>query len=288
MSPCTIVVPCYNEARRLDLAAFLDHALARDDAFLFVNDGSRDQTGPLLDEFCAINPEAFRVLHLPQNRGKAEAVRQGMLAALAQRPRYVGYWDADLATPLSAIADFRAHLEEHSRVEALLGARVRLLGRHIERKAWRHCLGRLFATLAAGVLKIPVYDTQCGAKLFRASEQLKGILAEPFRTTWIFDVELLARLLATIPADLSPADLIHELPLKEWRDVAGSKVKARDFVRAAGQLATIWRTYKLPERTALPAQAPQLPKLPASAPVQSRTSAIEPTSAAKATSGESF
>lgn len=262
MSECTIVVPCYNEARRLDLPAFLAHALRRNDTFLFVNDGSTDETGPLLDEFCAVTPIYFRVLHLPHNQGKGEAVRQGMLAASQRGVQYVGYWDADLATPLSAIADFRAHLDQHPRVEALLGARVRLLGRQIERRALRHCLGRLFATAAAGVLKIPVYDTQCGAKLFRTTDRVRRIFAEPFRTSWIFDVELLARLLETIPMDDDPAELIHELPLAAWRDVAGSKVKARDFVRAAGQLATIWRTYRLPTRTLRPFAAPVSPAPP--------------------------
>ena len=83
MSDCTIVVPCYNEARRLDLQAFLAHVLRHHDTFLFVNDGSTDQTGRLLDELCDVSPASFRVLHLPQNRGKAEAVRQGILSALA-------------------------------------------------------------------------------------------------------------------------------------------------------------------------------------------------------------
>ncbi|MCI0357014.1 MAG: glycosyltransferase [Planctomycetaceae bacterium] len=254
MAECTIVIPCFNEARRLDLRAFLAHTLSREEAFVFVNDGSTDDTGPLLDEFCAVNSDNFRVIHLPQNRGKAEAVRQGMLNALASPTKFVGYWDADLATPLAAIGEFRSYLDQHPRVEALLGARVRLLGRHIERRAMRHYLGRLFATVAAGVLKMPVYDTQCGAKLFRATDRVRGLFAQPFRTTWIFDVELLARMLATIPAEANPAELIHEFPLSQWRDVAGSKVKARDFVRAAGQLATIWRSYRLPNR---PSLAPQ-------------------------------
>lgn len=246
MSECTIVVPCYNEAQRLDLSAFLAHAIQTGDSFLFVNDGSTDQTGALLDEFSDVSPESFHALHLAANRGKAEAVRQGVLQALESRPKYVGYWDADLATPLSAIDEFRTYLNGHPRVEALLGARVRLLGRTIERRALRHCLGRLFATAAAAVLKLPVYDTQCGAKLFRATERVRGIFLQPFRTSWIFDVELLARLLATVECEwpLAADELIHELPLREWRDVAGSKVKARDFVRAAWQLASIWQHYR--------------------------------------------
>jgi len=268
MPECTIVVPCFNEARRLDFSAFLAHALRHDDTFLFVNDGSTDETGPLLDEFREVNPGSFQVLHLPQNRGKAEAVRQGVMQALTGRTNYVGYWDADLATPLEAIGEFRTYLDAHPRVEALLGARVRLLGRTIERRALRHCLGRLFATAAAGVLKLPVYDTQCGAKLFRATDRVRGIFAQPFRTTWIFDVELLARMLETIPADADPAELIHELPLRQWCDIAGSKVKAGDFVRAAGQLASIWRNYRLPDRTPHQVATPRLP------PPQARNDAL--------------
>jgi glycosyltransferase involved in cell wall biosynthesis len=284
MSDCTIVVPCYNEARRLDLQAFVAHVLRHHDTFLFVNDGSTDQTGQLLDELCDVSPSSFRVLHLPQNRGKAEAVRQGVLCALASPARYVGYWDADLATPLETIDEFRTYLNLHSRVEALLGARVRLLGRQIERRTLRHCLGRLFATAAAGVLKIPVYDTQCGAKLFRATQRVRGLFAQPFRTSWIFDVELLARMLATIPADDDPAELIHELPLTAWRDVAGSKVKARDFVRAAAQLATIWQTYRLPQRTS-PCPTIAAPSMPGEQPSRAPQAAKKLKLAAPAENG---
>jgi glycosyltransferase involved in cell wall biosynthesis len=263
MPECTIVVPCFNEARRLDLSAFLAYGLRHGETFLFVNDGSTDDTGPLLDEFCAAHLESFRVMHLPRNLGKAEAVRQGVVQALHRPTRYFGYWDADLATPLEAIGEFRSYLDQHPRVEALLGARVRLLGRQIERRALRHCLGRLFATAAACVLKLPVYDTQCGAKLFRVTARVRRIFERPFLTSWIFDVELLARLLETVPGDVDPAEVIHEMPLGAWRDVAGSKVKARDFVRAAGQLARIWQTYRLPARKTSIA-SPALPSAAAS------------------------
>jgi dolichyl-phosphate beta-glucosyltransferase len=266
--PCTIVVPCYNEAARLDLAAFLAHSVRHGDEFLLVDDGSTDGTGVLLDEFCALHAESLRVLHLAKNHGKAEAVRLGMLRALASGSDYVGYWDADLATPLAAIGQFRTYLDEHPQVEALLGARVRLLGRTIDRRPLRHCLGRLFATAAAWVLDLPVYDTQCGAKLFRPTARVKAAFAEPFTTNWIFDVELLARLLATLPVDETVAaeELIHELPLDEWRDVAGSKVKATDFLRAAGQLVQIYRRYSRQAgraggaAIALPAAAREAPR----------------------------
>src|SRR5688572_30600026 len=137
MAECTIVVPCYNEAQRLDLRAFIDYAARHDEAFLFVNDGSTDGTRDVLDDLCAANREAFSALHMPANRGKAEAVRLGMLQAFASGSKFVGYWDADLATPLAAIGEFRSHLGRHPLVEMVLGARVQLLGRTIDRRLSR-------------------------------------------------------------------------------------------------------------------------------------------------------
>jgi hypothetical protein len=95
------------------------------------------------------------------------------------------------------------------------------------------------------VLDLAVYDTQCGAKLFRADENLRRVLAKPFDSRWVFDVELLARLAVLGREGLAPAleDCVYEAPLRNWRDVKGSKVRGADFVRAAGELALIWLRY---------------------------------------------
>jgi dolichyl-phosphate beta-glucosyltransferase len=170
-----IVIPCYNEADRLDLTAFRqcfdDDRRTR---FLFVDDGSTDRTVEVISELCTrqgdnTSGQACRLLCLKQNQGKAEAVRQGLLSALSEQPRYVGFWDADLATPLSAIAEFRDVLDRQPTLDWVLGSRVLLLGRRIERLRSRHYLGRVWATAASLLLNLPVYDTQCGAKLFRAT-----------------------------------------------------------------------------------------------------------------------
>jgi dolichyl-phosphate beta-glucosyltransferase len=282
MPECIVVIPCFNEAKRLDVQAFVEHSLRDDCALLFVNDGSTDETGAVLDELCEVNPANLSVLHLSQNCGKAEAVRRGIRRAFERQPACVGYWDADLATPLEAIAEFREYLTAHPQVEILLGARVRLLGRSIERRAARHYAGRVFATAASWVLQLPVYDTQCGAKLFRNTDRTRSLFAEPFRTRWIFDVELLARFVAAATAaEQSPEELIHELPLRQWHDVAGSKVQARDFLQAAFQLAEIAWHYRLNvipaaagalgrESTALPTPSSlPTPPAPPAAPVAS-------------------
>ena len=132
------------------------------------------------------------MLHLARNSGKGEAVRQGLLSALASDTELVGYWDADLSTPLDELPRFMKLLEERPTLHMVLGARVALLGRIIERYHIRHFTGRVFATAASIVLGLPVYDTQCGAKLFRASSELSAVLSSPFSNPWSFDVELLA------------------------------------------------------------------------------------------------
>jgi dolichyl-phosphate beta-glucosyltransferase len=130
----------------------------------------------------------------------------------------------------------------------VFGARVRLLGRSIERRALRHYLGRMFATAASMMLGMSIYDTQCGAKLFRASPAILSLFQEPFLTRWLFDVEILARLLQARRGTRLPRaeDVIYEFPLHEWHDVAGSKVKARDFFKAFFGLAAIYWHYLRP------------------------------------------
>ena len=250
MPQATVVIPCFNEASRLPEADFLAFAQSRSDVdFLFVNDGSIDRAGELLAALEKRNPERFRVCSFGFNRGKAEAVREGINSALAsdRPPSYVGFWDADLATPLDAIPRLAAVLDERPEVQMVFGARVKLLGRSIERKATRHYPGRLFATLVSMLLGLPIYDSQCGAKLFRATDEVAALFAEPFATRWIFDVEILARFLEARrqASDVDAGRAIYEYPLEEWEDVPGSKLGAADFAHALIDLVRIHRLYSL-------------------------------------------
>ena len=242
MARIAVIVPCYNEAERLDAEAFRTFALPGHHVdFLFVDDGSRDGTLAKLESI-----PAGRVHRLERNFGKAEAVRRGVLAALADEPDYVAYWDADLSAPLSELGAFVALCESRPDIDVVIGSRVKLMGRTIERLAWRHYLGRFGATLVSLTLDLPVYDTQCGAKLFRATDLLARVFAEPFVTRWVFDVEILARFLTMDPEGRAHAAAsIYERPLDRWTFAPGSKVKPGDFGRALVDLATIKRRYGL-------------------------------------------
>jgi glycosyltransferase involved in cell wall biosynthesis len=247
MWSCVIVVPCYNEASRLDTAAFLAFADRTDVRFLFVDDGSTDSTSTVLEQLKARRPDRIDVRRLPKNSGKAEAVRAGLIEAGRQNPDYVGFWDADLATPLDEILAFRQILDQRAEIEMVFGSRVKLLGRSVDRRPTRHYLGRVFATAAAAVLGIAVYDTQCGAKLFRVTPGFLERLEEPFIGGWIFDVELIAReIRARRRTELAPVTtVIFEYPLMSWRDVSGSKIKAIDWFKVSVTLGRIWVRYRL-------------------------------------------
>ena len=229
-----VVVPCFNEAQRLDGAAVL--ALLRDDRtdVLFVDDGSTDATRVVLHELVRDTGGRARVLGLDENGGKGEAVRLGLRAAIDQGAGVVGFLDADLSTPVDEMLRILAVLDERGDVEAVLGARVALLGRAIERTPTRHYLGRVFATVASTMLGVRVYDTQCGAKAFRVTDTLRGALSSSFSSRWAFDVELLARLLRS----MEPTRLV-EVPLQSWHDVKGSKLSPRAMARAGVDLLRI-------------------------------------------------
>ncbi len=243
-----VVVPCYNEARRLDAAAVeaFESFCQREPGidFVFVDDGSEDATPERLALLeSRLEGRATRLRH-DTNRGKGEAVRTGIEWALARGTAdYVGYWDADLSTPLDEIPRFVEILDTRPDVDTVLGSRVKLLGRTIERRAVRHYLGRIFATAASQTLDLPVYDTQCGAKLFRSRPELVEVFREPFVSRWLFDVEILARMIrARRGGDAPPvSETVVELPLDRWCDVAGSKVGPADFFRAFLDLYRIHR-----------------------------------------------
>jgi dolichyl-phosphate beta-glucosyltransferase len=241
MTSCVLVVPCFNEEKRLDRTAFVDFAKTDDLTLLFVDDGSEDGTLGVLRELELKVPAKIGVLALEPNGGKGEAVRRGMLEGLRRGAKVVGYADADLATPPEELLRLWKKLED-GRLSVVVGSRVLFVGTQIERKVVRHLLGRVFATFAANIVKMPFYDTQCGAKLFRDTPALRAALDRPFISRWAFDIELLGRLrigTQDVPG-LSVADF-REVPLERWIDIPESKLRMGGMVKTLADLARIDR-----------------------------------------------
>ena len=263
------MVPCYNEASRIRAEDFLTFARGSGGRarLLFVDDGSVDDTLAILEDIRSKCPEAVSVLALPRNVGKAEAVEVGMLAgATTDRPSSAS------GTPTSPPR------WTTSRCSATCSTTT---------PRWTWCSARAsdssvdayddpcdgvtwvaFATLASTAPHGGVYDTQCGAKLFRVDRhgELRAVLGAPFETRWVFDCEMIGRYAAlrrwgrvgrgdgrTAPkldpelgsgdASASVASSVYEYPLHRWEDVAGSKVRMSDVVKMAWGLVMIRRRY---------------------------------------------
>jgi dolichyl-phosphate beta-glucosyltransferase len=244
MQTICVIVPCYNEASRLrgaDLVAFLD---GRPDAALcLVDDGSSDKTLAVLMALQAQRPDQILVLPVSPNGGKAAAVRAGVLFASKHGSwPFLGFWDADLSTPLSEVDRLLRVIADDPTCVLAMGSRVKRLGATIERRVSRHVLGRIFATFATGILGFPVYDSQCGAKIFRR-DTVDVLFGAPFLTRWLFDLEMLARLRNHIGVTAMSA--AREVPVGEWREVGGSKLRLREMMGVPTELIRIRSHYNL-------------------------------------------
>jgi hypothetical protein len=188
-------------------------------------------------------PDTVSIIDLKINSGKAEAVRKSMVELSGQNKfDFIGYFDADLATPLSQVNLLLDGLIKKQSAILVMGSRVKRLGSFIIRKPMRHYLGRIFATCVSIVLNIPVYDSQCGAKIFQAYA-IKDIFKEPFISKWIFDVEVLMRIKKLYGRE-NINQYVLEVPLEEWQEIGNSKIGLNGFIKAPAELMKIYFKYK--------------------------------------------
>lgn len=238
-----IVIPCYNEAQRLPLEPFIDFARRNDDVrLIFVDDGSKDQTISLLCGAVAALPEKVDALMMKKNGGKAEAVREGLKFAVSRGHKYIAFLDADLATPIDAVLDFASVADRMDDIDVVFGSRKGGLGHRVYREFHRKIISRICSTLGRMATGLPIYDTQCGAKLFRNTPQLSRSLEKPFSAGWLFDVELFLRI---SNPDRKKRNKFFEYPVIEWTEIPGSKIKTTDVIKSGfkmlGLIAQQWK-----------------------------------------------
>jgi dolichyl-phosphate beta-glucosyltransferase len=239
MSCVTIIIPCYNEAHRLPLQEYKQFLSESQVDLLFVNDGSSDETLEVLESLKENYPEKVNYLHIETNMGKAEAVRRGMLyAKLYGNSAIIGFIDADLSTPFQEIRYFLEAFAD-TKVEFVFGSRIARIGANINRFNYRHYFSRAIATLVSMYLKIPIYDSQCGAKFFLA-DFVGPLFMEPFVSRWLFDVELFKRI-AVLGIEVN--NCAYELPLHTWVEKGGSKINFKDYLHLPFEFYKIVRYY---------------------------------------------
>lgn len=231
----TIIIPFYNEEKRIDFDCF--HQIFNNYLqynFILVDDGSTDNTSIILDEFKNKFPN-LTILKLDKNIGKAEAIRSAVLSI--STADFIVYYDADLATPFSELEKLIQFSIQNPNYLLVMGARIKLIGNQVKRSLKRHYFGRIFATIVSQfVLKVAVYDTQCGAKVIDF-ETAKHIFSKPFLSKWLFDVELLKRLQKIH----NLKEVVKEIPLEKWEEIGNSKIKVTDFFKIPFELYQIYR-----------------------------------------------
>lgn len=238
MPKIAIIIPCFNEGKRLDPEPFNNFLKeATDIDIFFVNDGSSDNTYEILEEIKSFHPGNITLLNLGQNKGKAFATREGIQHASSQNKyNYIGYLDADLSTSLECLHSLFLEMDQKG-AEYILGSRIKMLNSVIKRNWFRHMAGRLIATIIDSKFKLGIYDTQCGAKCF-TSKLVTEICKEPFKTKWFFDVELLLRIKANFPLSKG-----IEFPLNKWIDPGGSKMNIFKFPAIIKELYLLFKNY---------------------------------------------
>lgn len=236
-----LIIPFYNEAARISTEEFTKAFTKYGQIdFLLVDDGSSDNTAEILKAF-EITFSNVRVLLGESNSGKASSIRRGVLDSGDLKYEYIGYIDADLATPFSEFENLATFATKNKIYDFVMGSRIKKMGSTIQRYQYRHYIGRVFATLISGlILKIPVYDTQCGAKIIKA-KLASELFAEPFITKWLFDVELLLRYQKKTP-DFHRH--IYEFSLNIWTEKGNSKITLSDIFGFPFQLFKIYFNYK--------------------------------------------
>jgi glycosyltransferase involved in cell wall biosynthesis len=235
-----LIIPFFNEASRIENQELPDAFLEYNDVdFLLVNDGSNDSTGAILDKLL-INTPNVQVLHLSPNTGKGEAIRRGVLHTDINTYAYIGYLDADLATPVEELVNMKLFADKNEQYLFFMGSRIKKLGSNITRYTYRHYFGRIFATIVSKViLKAAVYDTQCGAKIIEG-RLAQELFEQPFYTKWLFDIELLLRYRKKDPLYLSK---VYEYALGTWTEKGNSKIKLTDLIALPLQLIKVANSY---------------------------------------------
>jgi glycosyltransferase involved in cell wall biosynthesis len=236
-----LVIPCFNEELRWDSDYWNEINNVCKIDLVFVDDGSIDKTAELIQCFTATNPRSHYV-KLRQNCGKAEAVRTGFNFLLNDACRsfdWIGFLDADKCIPVNEVDRIirLAQLDIYKNIESVWTSRFRLSGHSIERRPFRHILGRLVAFILNSFSGGLPRDTQCGLKLFRPTSNFASVLSLPFSTRWLFEIEIIERWRILSGKNLK----IYEEPLAQWRDVPGSKINLSQSLKIVREILIIKR-----------------------------------------------
>jgi glycosyltransferase involved in cell wall biosynthesis len=215
-----ILIPAYNEEARIepvlrDYAQFFEKNYSGKFQIIVVLNGCTDNTFGVVQKVAAEFP-AIRALEFKAPIGKGGALIEGL--KLASESDFIGYVDADGATPPHSLFDLTRHITE---ADCVVGSRwLHDSVLHQEQTTLRKFFSRGFHFIVEILFWMRIKDTQCPCKLMRR-EVVEKIHPTLRITDLAFDVNLLVSIKRA-------GFKILEVPI-EWTDKVGSKVTSSLF-----------------------------------------------------------
>lgn len=228
----SIVIPVYNEARRIGHALSAVHAYVTKHApasseIIVVDDGSIDETHAVILAALKAEVSHLRLIRLSENQGKGHAVRTGIRAAHGKFRLFI---DVGNSTEIHHWTQCRPLL--HKGADIIISSRkikkTHIIHSHKPLYALAH---RIFDMLARPIAGISVSDTQSGFKVFTA-ESAEALFEKQIATGWAFDVEILRR------AKLLGLQ-VAEIPIESKRDIVGNHASISGITRMFVDLVRI-------------------------------------------------
>jgi len=243
-----LIIPCYNEANRIDQKAFIDFIKSHENYMLcFVNDGSTDNTLEVLHQIKNECVTRVVIVDVKKNAGKAAAVRAGVRFLYSKSNiAYIGFIDADLSTDFKDFKDLVKTLKQEDKL-LVFGSRNMGKKDTIKRDFSRKIFSNIIKKMTNLLLGLPIRDTQCGAKVFKRSVVPIAYKNE-FKSKWLFDIEIFLRLKQYLGAK-GVMQQIVEQPLMRWVHVEDSKLGIHDALKIPFRLFQIWISYTLFNKT---------------------------------------
>ncbi|NNC46020.1 MAG: glycosyltransferase family 2 protein [Winogradskyella sp.] len=239
-----IIIPCYNEEKRLNVDAFINFIKTHENYHLcFVNDGSKDSTLNVLEAIRKEEKTRVSIVDVKKNAGKASAVRSGARYLFNRVDvDYIGFIDADLSTDFNDFKKLVDTLHTKEDLALVYGSRGKGNGQ-IERNPLRMVFSKIIKMIVFLILGLPIEDTQCGAKVFRRNI-IPVAYNNAFLTRWLFDVEIFMKLKKHFGSK-DIMNRIHEQPLERWVHVDDSKLGMKDAMQVPLMLISIWYSYNI-------------------------------------------
>ncbi len=150
------------------------------------------------------------------------------------------FLDADLSTSIEECILLSEKVTKETCF--VFGSRIKKLDNNIQRKAYRFIIGRVIATFISKMLRLPIYDSQCGCKIF-SREWATLIFNKAFLTRWLFDVEIFYRLINLFGRNKIQTKIL-EVPLSAWIDSENSKVSLFYGIKVWFDLLKIYKHYR--------------------------------------------